>query len=366
MNQIRICTMLVLCFIFLLQPTLVNGQPVPEVSAPQISVENPDVRKPVTNVHSQRSCKDKPWYCNVTGEQRDRALALYNEANRLFDNAYFKEAATKYSKALEHWDHPSIHYNLMLAFVGLERPLDAYRSSVATLRHGAQALQPDEYRRAQDYHKLLRGRIAEVEVACDEPDATVSLDGKTLFKAPGRTRTLILPGSHAVVASKDGYLATHAPLTLMPGKATAVKLDMLHEDDALLIERRWANWKPWAVVSAGATLSVAGGLLQWRASEANKRYQELFDEECKVPAGCLDPDDYSDELRSLERRSTWYWRLSHGSYIAGGATIITGLALVYWNLPRRVENPARNNLVHISVTPQLSPSFGGLAVDMRF
>jgi tetratricopeptide (TPR) repeat protein len=302
----------------------------------------------------------------VTEEQRDRAIVLYNEGNQLFDNAYFKEAAVRYRKALEQWDHPSIHYNLMLAYVSLERPLDAYKSSVEALRHGQRALQPDEYRRAKDFHKLLQGRIAELEIVCDEPGAMVSLDGKTLFTAPGRTRTLVLPGSHAVVASKDGYLATHAPLLLVPGKITSVELDMLHADQALLSERRWASWKPWALVGAGATLGVAGGLLQWRASEANQRYMILFGDECKVPEGCSEPDDYSGKLRSLERRSTWYWRFSRGSYIAGGATIITGLALAYFNLPRSVNNPARNNLVHISVTPHVAPSYGGLTMDMSF
>lgn len=311
------------------------------------------------------SCREQPWYCGVSERDQEHALALYEQGNQLFDDSLFTAAVAKYEQARKHWDHPGIHYNLMMALVALDRPIEAYQSSIAALRHGEIALEPEEYRRAQDYQKLLRGRIAELTVTCDEPGAVVSLDGKNILRGPGKALVYVLPGQHELVARKPGYLATHHGLTLISARAASVHMRLLPESEALITTRPWAAWQPWAVVGAGAGLGLVGGLLEWRANENNLAFQKLFHDGCPVPIGCH-AVELTDEMKSRQLRHRWYRGLGHGALAAGSAAMIGGLVLVYLNRPHEIENPERQHLLRISMAPFVTPDINGVSFHMPF
>jgi hypothetical protein len=311
------------------------------------------------------SCLEHPWYCGVTEEDQEQALALYAEGNQLFDDSLFTAAVTKYEQAVEHWDHPGIHYNLMMALVALDRPIEAYQSNILALRHGPGALEPEEHRRAEDYQKLLRGRVAELTVSCDEPGAVVSLDGKNILKGPGKTLVFVLPGQHELVARKRGYLATHHALTLIAATSVSVRLRMLPESEALITTRAWPAWQPWAVVGAGVSVGLVGGLLEWRAGTNNRAFQQLFLTDCQAPDGCREVE-YTDAMESRQLRYRLYRGLGHGALATGGAAMVGGLVLVYLNRPHEIENPERQRLVRVSLTPIVVPDASGLAVKLSF
>jgi hypothetical protein len=311
------------------------------------------------------NCRKHSWYCGVTEENQEQALALYAEGNQLFDDSLFTAAVAKYERAVEHWDHPGIHYNLMMALVALDRPIEAFKSSIAALRHGPVALEPEEDRRARDYQKLLRGRIAELTVACDEPGAVVSLDGKNILKGPGETLVFVLPGQHELVARKRGYLATHHALTLIAATPVSVHMRMLRESEALITTRPWPAWQPWAAVSAGVGVGLVGGLLEWRADSNNRAFQQLFLESCRAPKGCQEVE-YTDAMESRWLRYRRYRGLGHGALATGGAAMIGGLVLVYLNRPHEIENPERRHLVRVNVTPLVTPDMGGLVFNLSF
>jgi hypothetical protein len=311
------------------------------------------------------SCRERPWYCGVTQEAQEQALALYAEGNQLFDDSLFTAAVAKYEQAVEHWDHPGIHYNLMMALVALDRPVEAYQSSIAALRHGPGALEPELHRRAQDYQKLLRDRITELTMTCDEPGAVVSLDGKNILKGPGTALIVVLPGQHELVARKRGYLATNHSLSLVAASSASVDLRMLPESEALITTRAWPAWRPWAVIGAGVGAGLVGGLLEWRAVANNRAFQKLFDENCPHPVGCLETG-YTDSMKSHLIRYRWYRGFGHGALATGSAAMIGGLVLVYLNRPQEIENPARQRLVRVNVTPLVTPDMGGLSLDVSF
>lgn len=310
-------------------------------------------------------CAQRPWTCAVSEEEQQQALALFQEGNQLFDDSLFVAAVDKYRSALAHWEHPSIHYNLMLALVALDRPIEAYESSVATLRHGPEALRPDEYLRATDYQKLLRGRIAELEVRCSEPGATVSLDGELLFRAPGSVRRFVLPGKHELVTRKRGYLTTHQTLQLAPDKLQIVEVAMLPADQALITIRSWKRWQPWVAVGTGVGLGLVGAVLEWRADANNRALQTLFGADCPAPEGCQE-SSYSHAVQRRMWRSTWYRRVGRGAAVAGAAAALTGLVFVYLNRPQQMENPLRRHLVRVSVAPAVRPESAGLSLQVDF
>ena len=311
------------------------------------------------------SCREQSWYCGVAKEEQEQALTLYAEGNQLFDDSLFTAAVDKYEQALEHWDHPGIRYNLMMALVALDRPIEAYESSIAALRHGPTALEPEEHRRAQDYQKLLRGRIAELTVACDEPGAVVSLDGKNILTGPSQTLVFVLPGQHELVARKPGYLATHHALTLIAAQPVSVHLRMLPESEALITTRPWPAWQPWAVVGAGVGVGLVGGLLEWRADVNNRAFRQLFFDSCPAPEGCREIE-YTDEMESRQLRHRWYRGLGYGALATGGAAMVGGLVLVYVNRPHEGENPERLRLVRMSMTPLVTPDTSGLMFNLSF
>jgi PEGA domain len=317
-----------------------------------------------TDAPALAPCSDeRPWYCGVSEEDQQRAMELYEQGNRHFDDSLFPDAMTSYRAALVHWNHPGIHYNLMLALVALDHSIEAYKSSLEALRYGPDALEAEEHRRARDYHKLLRGRIAELTVACDEPGAEVTLDGMTILQGPGEAHIFVLPGQHEIVARKPGYLATHHTLLLAPEKPASVRLRLLPSAEALVTTRRWDVWQPWAVVGAGVGVGLVGGLLEWRSDVNNVQFANLFEKGCED--GCR-ASEFSDEMESRQQRYRWYRRLGHSASVAGGAAMVGGLVLVYLNRSQQVENPERQRLVRVSMTPLVAPDTAGLTVDLSF
>jgi hypothetical protein len=311
------------------------------------------------------SCSTRPWYCGVAEEDQKEARALYAEGNQLFDDSLLTAAVAKYEQALEHWDHPGIHYNLMMAQVALKRPIEAYQASIAALHHGPGALAPGEYGRAENYKNRLRDKIAELTVACDEPGTVVSLDGKNILSGPGKTLVFVLPGQHELVARKPGYLATHHALTLAAARSASVHMRMLPESEALITTRVWPVWQPWAVIGAGVGVGLVGGLLEWRADVNNRAFQKLLDEHCPPPNGCLE-GGYTDAMESHQLRYRWYRGLGHGALATGGAAMIGGLVLVYLNRPQEIENPERQRLVRVNVAPVVTPDMSGLSLELSF
>jgi tetratricopeptide (TPR) repeat protein len=169
----------------------------------------------------------RPWTRGVSQERQMRAKVFYHAGNRFLADSQFAAAVTAYRGALQHWDHPGIHYNLALALIGLDRPTEAYEATLDALSYGPDALQPDDYQRALDYQRLLRKQIVKVEIVCAERDADVSLDGKRLFTGPGRVTTMVTPGTHEIVASKPKYITSREAFTAKAAEHVRIEFRLI-------------------------------------------------------------------------------------------------------------------------------------------
>jgi hypothetical protein len=352
-------------------PPVPSEATVPGVATPELAASGtaaaPTPSKGIKPGPSSRACANKRrWYCGVSAEEQARALELYEQGNQFFDDNLFPAAVTSYREALQHWSHPGIHYNLMLALAANDQFIEAFQASMEALRHGVQALKLEEYHRAVDYQRLLRGYIASLVVTCDEPGAVVSVDGKEVLQGPGTIHLRVRPGQHAVVARKDGYLTTHHTIVTESEQPASLDMRLLPQAKATVPVRRWSAWKPWAVVGAGVGVGLAGGLFEWRADVNNRSFQSLFEEYCKMGEEICPIDEYPSRMKTRWTRYVWYRRLGHGTSLTGAMTALSGLVLVYLNREQHIDNPERQNLVHVSVTPSITPEASGLSIDFEF
>src|SRR6476659_855341 len=69
---------------------------------------------------------ERPWARGVPKDRQAKAIALFREGNGALKESLFPKAAALYRDALQVWDHPAVHYNLALALVNLDQPLEVH------------------------------------------------------------------------------------------------------------------------------------------------------------------------------------------------------------------------------------------------
>lgn len=307
---------------------------------------------------------DGPWMKGVTAETQEAAREIFLQGNALIKDTLFAKAAGKYKEAIALWQHPAFYFNLAIAQLALDQPIEAHGSLEQALRHGEKPLGEQRYRQAKSHLQRLDRELAHIEVTCDEPGATLTLDGELLFKAPGRHEGLVRPGDHQLVAGKTGYLTRTRQLVLSPGQRLAIDIEMTTLEDARDSSRRWAAWKPWAVVGAGALVGVAGGVLHWRAAADFRGFDNAFKRlDCADAGGC--EEDTLSSFAGQLQRAVWEQRIAVTAYAVGGVVLATGLTMAYVNRPRLAESEA-GDAEAVSVIPVVSPRAAGVTALWRF
>ena len=302
---------------------------------------------------------ERAWARGVSKADQERALSLFRAGNALLKDSIFVQASEKYRQALALWGHPAIHYNLALALMNLDQPIEVHEHLVAALRYGAEPLEAEKYDYARNYKALIEKQLARVEVACDTPGAVVTLDNAVLFKAPGRYSGLVRPGAHTVGATLGGYLPSDTTRTLLPGESASLDVRLFTADDLTRYRRRWSAPMPWLVMGAGAAAVGGGALLHLQSRE---RYA-AFDSGVTQCGGCFPSTALSAQLD----QATLMQRLAFGGYAVGGAALISGAVLAYLNQPQSYRiDPGQLNQERVSLTPLVGGGGGGVQAQLRF
>lgn len=293
---------------------------------------------------------ERPWARGVSPDRQKRALELFRDGNAALKESLFVKAAQIYRQALDLWDHPAIHYNLGLALVNLDQPVETYEHLEAALKYGAAPLDSDKFEQAQRYKALIEKQVARADVRCDLDGAEVRFDGKPIFTAPGRWQGLVRAGPHTVVATREGYLPFEQSATLVGGDAKIFDVALLRAEDLTEYRRLWPAWIPWAVVAGGAVVTGASVGLHLSARSGYQAYDEGIQ-------GCLDPvtGGCVPALELSQRKSSAdaLQGVAIAGYAVGGAALVAGAVLVYVN---RLQPYQKSVDVQPSVT--LVPSFG--------
>jgi hypothetical protein len=306
----------------------------------------------------------RPWAQGVPEAEQTEALKLFREGNVFFEKSQYSQALERYRAAVQHWDHPSIRFNMAVSLINLDQPLEARESLEKSLLYGAAALDtPDLYAQGLTYRKLLEGRLAVLVVRCNEPGARVSLDGKEVLQAPGETRHVLLPGEHQIVASKDGFLTSTRPLTLISGREHREDIQLVTVASATRYERRWAVWKPWVVLSAGAAIALMGLALELSSSADYNKYGSDIAQLC--PMGCQ-LSTLSGSVTDVQSRALGENVAAITSFAVGGAVMASGIVLAILNREHPVIHREESSPRHVRVVPAVGVRSAGVSALVSF
>ena len=317
------------------------------------------------NESLQNGGSQRPWAQGVTVTEQRAALQLFHDGNLLLNEGLFAKAADKYREGLKHWDHPAIHYNLALALMNLNQPIEAYDHLTAAVKFGDAPLQSkDKYDHAKDYLLLLGKQIAEVEVSCDKAGATVTLDGKQLFVAPGHYQGRVLVGRHQFLAEKQGYTARITAPYIGPGEHFRIELKLYTAEELTRYRRRWhTTWIPYAVAGGALLLGASAGALEASAQSSYRQYDDQVKTCNQNNAGC----PQSSTLKNLRSSGDTKKTLGIVGYSVAGAALVTASVLWYLNRPEAYQIRAEDlQNDKVSVAPVVAPDYAGAAVLGHF
>jgi tetratricopeptide (TPR) repeat protein len=338
----------------------------------------PGSTKPVESVDNNQTlgndADDRPWVAGVSDANQEAALKLFREGNSSLNEGVFVTAVKHYRKALEHWDHPAIHYNLALALMNLDQPIEVYQSLGKALKYDPKAgpapLDNDKYDRAKNYMLLAQKQVANVDITCDKPGAKVSVDGNVVFTGPGRYQGMVRIGKHSFVAEKAGYVTSVEAPYIGPGETMRFSLKLFSAEELTRYKRRWdATWMPWTVGAAGGAIAIAAGVLLVSGRSDIDEFDARITE-CGT-AGCEITPELEDMKSSGETKQTLAWV----GFGVGAATIGAGALLLYMNRvrpyqirPEEIKPTPGSPTVSSSLrlTPIVGPNVAGASASFRF
>jgi hypothetical protein len=334
-------------------------EPVPPPAEPPAQSSTGAPAQPQADLQKSHAT-DRPWVKGVSQADQNAAGELFREGNGLLKESLFVQAAAKYREALRHWDHPGIHYNLALALLNLDQPVEVYTHLQEAVKYGPPPLDTDKFEHATRYRALIEAQLSRVEVKCKQSGAAVTMDGKALFTGPGQYEGLVRAGQHTIVAARSGYLTVEKTPMLLPGEKTTLDLKMYTAEQLTRYKRRWSQALPIGLLVTGIVIAGGGGIMHWQANEQFKQYDTGVTT-CSAGnalGGC-------NPMGALARKLTTGQALQATAFTAygvGGALVVVGGVLTYLNRGR----PYHINADQVSLAPVVGPGTAGLMATIRY
>lgn len=335
--------------------------------------------KGAVDATAQEGTSARPWAEGVSQENQQKALKAFREGNALLKDAVFAQAAVKYREALTSWDHPAIHYNLVLALLNLDRPTEVLEHLNKAMVYGPDPLDPEKYEQAKQYKTLTERQLARLVVRCELEGAVVSMDGQELFVAPGQYEGFVRPGPHSIVAKKEGYMNSEVSPSLVPGVLSEFDMILLSAADATEYRRLWPNWRPWTVFGLGVAVAAVGAGLHLKGRADVSDFDKAVNDAFLGGKEEVEAVELTYELESKRSNGLRNQKIAMALYGVGGAAVVTGAVLLYFNRlrpytpetstqvnPDAPSDKATKAAPEISLMPMLSPHANGMMATVRF
>lgn len=307
---------------------------------------------------------DRPWARGVPKDRQAKAIALFREGNAALKESLFPKAATSYREALLVWDHPAIHYNLALALVNLDQPVEVHEHLTAALKFGPAPLDDDKYQQAQRYLALIERQLTKVKVTCNFEGALVRLDGRSLFTGPGAWEGQIRAGQHTLTASKEGFLADERSVVLPGGDSQIFAMRVYRAEELTEYRRAFSPAVPITTLGLGLAAVGAGLALHLSAAKAFADYDTSITT-CatgKTNFGCFPNSDAQTLRASAGAMQSGGIAL----YAVGGAAVAASAILFYVGRPVAYQKTVNVEAPRVTLLPLISPSVTGAIAAFEF
>ncbi|HEY4181665.1 MAG TPA: hypothetical protein VGM90_32700 [Kofleriaceae bacterium] len=357
-------------------PVPTGGGPTPIPKAPETPKTD---EKAGTNETLQNSTTDaRPWAQGVSPEKQTTALKHFQQGNKELNNGLFESAIKEYREALKDWEHPAIYYNLALALLKLDQPIEVYDSLEKALKYGEAPLEKDKFEHAQEYKQLVAQQIATVEVTCRKPGAKISVDSKEVFTvnatgSNGFYQGRIRIGKHSFVAEKPGYNAEFEAPFIGPGEVFRIELKLYTSEELTRRTRQWPNkrWVPYAVV--GSAVVFAGAAIGLEAA-ASSGYSDYDSKVTRCNADSMGMGCSSSQVQGTKDSADTKKVLGYVGYGLAGGAVIAGLTLLYMNRETTYQITAdeykkelrEKDKAKVSLTPVVAPDIAGAMISGSF
>jgi hypothetical protein len=323
----------------------------------------------------QNGGDERPWAKGVSKDRQDTALRLFGEANRALNTGLFSAALEKYKTALQSWEHPAIYYNMALAQMNLDQPLEVEKSLTKAIVYGAEPLEKDKFDHAKEYLLLNAKQLAWIDVSCNKPGANVLIDGQKVFTVePGKKNRIemrVRVGKHTIVAERTGYNAQVDAPYIEPGQKFRIELQLYTAEELTRYKRRWdKKWIPFAVIGGGVFFGLGSALIHNSAQGSYDDFDKAI-ARCNDDSGgmgCVVDSSISDLKSSGDSKKT----LGYIGYGIAGAAIATGGVMLYLNRRQSYEISAdeyrreQSKKPAVTVTPIVAPGTAGAMIFGRF
>jgi hypothetical protein len=318
---------------------------------------------------------ERPWARGVPKEKQTRAIALFREGNAALKESLFPKAATTYREALQVWDHPAIHYNLALALVNLDQPIEVHEHLTAALKYGPAPLDDDKFQQAQRYLALIERQLTKVKVSCSFDGAQVRMDGKPLFVGPGTWEGQVRAGAHTLTASKEGLLPDERSLMLAGGDTQTYELKVYRTEELTEYRQAFSSAVPWTVLGAGVAAVGVGVGMHLGARGGFAQYDTGVNA-CAMNAGANAACLPSPDLQATKNGASGLQTGAYVMYGVGGAALAASAILFYVGRPvayRKSVNveagksaSAEQKPLPLTILPIISPTGAGAMATLEF
>lgn len=289
----------------------------------------------------------------------ERALDLFRQANKLYDQRKLPAAEALYRRALELQQTYDIASNFGALELDLGKPAAAAELFALALRHYPVAGKPAERAGIEARFEQAKKLVCTLRVKVAGAGAEILIDGRSVGVAPLVADLYVEPGSRTIEARQAGRRDAREILRAAAGTTREVRLTL-----EPLSEPARRGPLPGIVMGAAGVVALgAGATLVGLAESTRAEAQGKHDALATSGASCAVPSSECAELHALTSRTDALGNAGIAALVAGGALVAVGLTYTLW--PSSAGGAkAREATLGLSISA--SPAGGGATLIGSF
>jgi tetratricopeptide (TPR) repeat protein len=296
-----------------------------------------------------------PANADAAGEE---AAKLFRQGNAAFEQKKWAEAEASYEKAWQLAHTFDVAANLGEVLLQLGRPREAATYLAFSLRAAPPSAKAAQRERTRHFFDEAKKQVGAIRLRTNVADARATIDGAAVEPEDLPFEVFLEPGTHTIVAQRDGYQPARATIQVGAGSAQEVSL-------ALARERR--SVVPGAVLGGVAGVALVSGIglfaaARGKRSTAQSASDSILQQHHSCVTGASNFDARCDDIRSTASTGVTLEHASVGLFVGAGAAAAG--AVLYFAWPQGSATASARSAWRI--VPSLSPSALGFAASGTF